>query len=75
MRYRVVQVRAQHHSREAAVLSEHSTIGQAFVELDALHDVMHRAGVTRDGLELIVIDERGDRVHRPGATRSINYGG
>lgn len=39
---------------------------QAFSALDAVSEQMMRTGVQRDDLELIVVDERGGPVRRPG---------
>ena len=66
MPYRVVQpwgVRAG----EWTLIDTRSTVAEAFAALDALSERMARTGAPSDAVELIVVDDSGERVERLGA--------
>ena len=66
MPYRVVQpygVRVGEWSE----LSQHATIQAAFAWIDDLSAQMVRTGAPSDGIELLVVNDTGARVPRPGA--------
>jgi hypothetical protein len=48
------------------VRSEHKTVAEAFATLDSIASDMSQAGVPVDAIELVVVDERGEIVPRPG---------
>ena len=64
---RIVQPYGRDESREATLVSEHPTAADAFAELDRLADQMVRTGVSPDAVRLIVVDDEGRVVRRPGA--------
>ena len=45
--------------------SEHATIAQAFDAIDALGAQMARTGAPSDAIDLIVVDEHGEKMTRP----------
>jgi hypothetical protein len=65
--YRIVQPWGSDKGRQATTISEHATVADAFAAIDALAARMERTGVRGDYLELIVVDEQGNRRQRPGA--------
>jgi hypothetical protein len=64
MMYRVVQPYGA-KPEEWTVQSEHATVGQAFAVIDSLTARMVRTGAPSDAIELIVVNEHGERVERP----------
>lgn len=52
---------------EVTVISRHLTAAHAFAELDRLVDTMVSSGMATNALELYVVNDRGERVRRPGA--------
>lgn len=50
---------------EWTVQSEHATVGQAFAAIDSLGARMVRTGAPSDAIELIVVNERGEKIDRP----------
>ena len=66
MHYRVVQLWGPDNARQGTVQSEHTTIAEAFAALDSIAtDVAHTVGAG-DATELVVVDEQGKVVARPG---------
>ena len=65
--YRIVQPYGRDKARESTVISEHQTAADAFAEIDRLSAQMVRTGAPSDMVELIVVDEAGRIVQRPGA--------
>ena len=61
--YRVVQPKG-HPVGDWAVLSHHGTSAAAFAEIEKIFDLMRRTGMPADTTELIVINEKGQRVTR-----------
>jgi DNA-binding response OmpR family regulator len=64
--FRVIQRWGPDQGRQSTVMSEHATAAAAFTEMDRLSDEMVRAGAARDVVELLVIDDAGHVVKRPG---------
>ena len=67
MAYRIVQPYGRDKAREATIISEHSTATEAFAEIDRLPAQMIRTGAPGDAIELLVVDDAGRIVQRPGA--------
>jgi hypothetical protein len=65
-RFRLVQPWGTDKARQATIVSEHATAGEAFDEMDRLAEQMVRTGAQGDAIELLVIDGRGQIVSRPG---------
>ena len=66
MRYRVVHPWGPDKGRQATLQSKHATVEAAFAAIDAM-SVQVRTGAPSDALELVVVDERGEILSRPGA--------
>jgi len=66
MRFRVVQPWGPDKGRQGTVQSEHKTIAEAFAALDSVAIEMSQLGVPGDVIELVVVDEQGKVVARPG---------
>jgi len=49
------------------LISEHPTAAAAFAEIDRLASEMVRTGAPSNAIELIVVDQAGEIVRRPGA--------
>src|SRR5688572_25767165 len=64
LKYRVVQPYGQRRE-EWTLVSEHATVDQAFAKIEALSTQMVRTGAPSDAVELIVVDEAGNRMTRP----------
>jgi hypothetical protein len=64
--FRIVQPWGPDKARQATVISEHQTAGEAF-QIDRLSSEMIRTGAPSDAVELIVIDHDDAIVARPGA--------
>jgi hypothetical protein len=67
--YRVVQPYGVRPD-EWTLIGEYGAVLEAFAALDALSAQMVRTGAPSDAVELIVVDDRVDRVARPGAQMS-----
>ena len=52
--------------RQGTVQSEHRTVAEAFAALDSAANDMDQSGVPGDAIELVVVDEQGEVVPRPG---------
>jgi hypothetical protein len=65
-KYRVVQPWGPDRGRQASIQSEHATLAEAFAAIDALSGQMVRTGAPSDAIELIVVDDDGRQVPRPG---------
>ena len=66
MNFRVVRPWGPDKGRQGTVQSEHNTVAEAFAALDNLASDMAQTGVTGDAIELVVVDEHGQVVPRPG---------
>jgi hypothetical protein len=66
MNFRVVQRWDPDKGRQGTVQSEHKTVAEAFAALDSIATDMAQTGVASDAIELVVVDERGQVVPRPG---------
>ena len=66
MKFRVVQRWGQNKGREGTVQSEHKTIAEAFAALDSIATDIAQTGVPGDAIQLLVVDEHGQIVPRPG---------
>ena len=66
MNFRVVQPWGPDKGRQGTVQSEHNTIADAFAALDTFATDPARAGMPSDAIELVVVDEHGQVVPRPG---------
>jgi hypothetical protein len=66
MTYRIVQPWGHDKGREATLVSEHTTIADAFEALDRLAEQAARTGGRIEDLELLVTDANGRIVPRPG---------
>ena len=66
MSFRVVQPWGPDKGRQGTVQSEHNTIAEAFAALDSIATEMVQAGAPGDAIELVVVDELGRVVPRPG---------
>jgi DNA-binding response OmpR family regulator len=64
--FRVVQLWGPDKGQQSTVMSEHATAADAFTEIGRLSDEMVRAGAPSDAVELVVIDDEGHVVRRPG---------
>jgi hypothetical protein len=65
-RFRVVQPWGPDKGRQGTVQSEHKTVAEAFTALDSIATEMSLSGVPGDAIELVVVDENGQVVPRPG---------
>lgn len=63
--YRVVQPWGRKRGRDATTLSEHSTLQEAFAEVDRLAEQMRRTGVPSDAIETLVVNSQGEVIPRP----------
>jgi hypothetical protein len=66
MKFRVVQPWRPDKGRQGTVQSEHNTVAEAFAALDNVATEMSQSGVPGDAIELVVVDEHGQVVQRPG---------
>ena len=66
MAYRIVQPWGLSVGREATTISEHPTIADAFAGIDRLAEELARHGARGDVVRLVVVDEHGEIVPRPG---------
>ena len=66
MRFRVVQSWGSDKERQGTVQSEHKTVAEAFAALDSVATDMAQLGVPGDAIELVVVNEHGEIVPRPG---------
>jgi hypothetical protein len=65
--FRIVQPWGAHHkAQQSTLISEHPTAADAFAEIDRLTARMVRTGAPSDAVELLVIDQAGVIVQRPG---------
>jgi hypothetical protein len=66
MTFRVVQPWGPDKGRQGTVQSEHETVAEAFAAVDSVATDMEQSGVPGDAIELIVVDDQGEVVQRPG---------
>lgn len=66
MSFRVVQPWGPDKARQGTVQSEHKTVAEAFAALDSIAAEMAQSGVPGDAIELVVVDDHGEIVQRPG---------
>ena len=66
MSFRVVQPWGPDKGRQGTVQSEHKTVAEAFAALDSIATDMAETGEPGDAIELVVVDEHGQVVPRPG---------
>ena len=66
MTFRVVQPWGPDKGRQGTVQSEHNTVAEAFAAVDSVATEMSQLGVPGDAIELVVVDEHGEVVPRPG---------
>ena len=66
MNFRVVRPWGPDKGRQGTVQSEHRTVAEAFAALDNIASDMAQTGVPGDAIELVVVDEHGQVVPRPG---------
>ena len=66
MRFRVVQLWGPDNARQGTAQSEHKTIVEAFAALDSIATDVAQTVVSGDAVELVVVDEQGKVVARPG---------
>jgi hypothetical protein len=64
-RHRVVQPYGPNIGNQSTVISEHTTVADAFAEIDRLSAQMVRTGAPSDAIELLVVDSQGRQVIRP----------
>jgi hypothetical protein len=64
--FRVVQPWGHDRARQATIVSTHATASEAFAEIDRLAERMVRTGDRSDAVALIVVNEHGDIIERPG---------
>ena len=64
--FRVVQPWGPDKGRQGTVQSEHKTVAEAFAALDSIATDMAQTGVPGDAIELVVVDEQGQVISRPG---------
>jgi hypothetical protein len=64
--FRVVHLWGPDKGRQGTVQSEHQTVAEAFAALDSIASDMAQTGVPGDAIELVVVDEHGQVVPRPG---------
>jgi hypothetical protein len=64
--FRVVQPWRRDKARQASVISEHASVGQAFADIDRMAAQMVRTGDRSDAVELLVVDTEDQIVSRPG---------
>jgi hypothetical protein len=64
--FRVVQPWGPDKGRQGTVQSEHRTVAEAFAALDGIATDMAQSGVPGDAIELVVVDQQGEIVPRPG---------
>ena len=64
--FRVVHSWGQDKGRQGTVQSEHKTVAEAFAALDSIAADLAQIGVPGDAIELVVVDEHGQVVPRPG---------
>jgi hypothetical protein len=65
-RYRIVQPWGRDVGRESTLVSEHATVAEAFIALDALTAQMIRTGANQASVTLLVVNDAGNVVRRPG---------
>jgi hypothetical protein len=63
----IVQPWGRDKARQAARISEHDTVAEAFAEIDRMAAQMIRTGGRSDAVELLVVDAEGQIVSRPDA--------
>ena len=64
--FRLIQPWGPDKGRQGTIQSEHATVAEAFAALDRFAMEMMQAGVPSDAIELVVTDEQGDVIPRPG---------
>lgn len=64
MKFYVVQPYGRDRVRESTLIYEANTATEAFDEIDRLAEQMKRTGARSDSIELLVVDDRGEIVHR-----------
>ena len=64
--FRLIQPWGPDKGRQGTIQSEHATVAEAFAALDRVGMEMVLAGVPGDAIELVVADEQGDVIPRPG---------
>ncbi|HYE85345.1 MAG TPA: hypothetical protein VEA16_03245 [Vicinamibacterales bacterium] len=65
--FRVVQPWGRDRAREATLIGEHASVHAAFAQIDRLTAQMLRTGAPSNSIDLLVVDETGNVVKRPGA--------
>jgi uncharacterized protein YbbK (DUF523 family) len=70
--FRLVQPWGPDKARQATLQSEHSTVEDAFEQIDRLATRMVRMGVPADAIELVVIDANDEVVPRPRVGSHVN---
>ena len=66
MKFRVVRPWGQDKGRQGTVQSEDKTVAEAFAALNCIATEMAQTGVPGDAVEVVVVDEHGQIVPRPG---------
>ena len=66
MTFRVVQLWGPDDARQGTAQSEHKTVAEAFAALDSVAIDVAQTSVSGDAIELVVVDEQGKVVARPG---------
>jgi hypothetical protein len=66
MTLRVLQPWGPDKARQSTVQSEHKTVAEAFAAFDTFATALAQTGVPGDAIELVVVDEHGQVVPRPG---------
>ena len=64
--FRLIQPWGPDKGRQGTIQSEHATVAEAFAALDRVAMEMVLAGVPSDTIELVVTDEQGEVIPRPG---------
>ena len=65
--FRIVQPYRPDKARQSTLISEHATAADAFEEIDRVAAQAVRTGAPSDAIELVVVDQAGAIVRRPGA--------
>jgi len=65
MIYRVVQPWGRKRGVEATLISEHTSINDAFATIDRIALEILRTGAAPQSIELLVVDEHGEIQSRP----------
>jgi hypothetical protein len=63
--FKVVQPWGPDKAHQATIVSEHSTIGEAFAAIDGLSAQMVRTGAPSNAVEVLVVDADGSVIRRP----------